>query len=82
VEASPRASITELDVPKLIDEGRLLAGSPREVADMLRQLHGEIGFTQVNMMYQLGGLSFEVAQESMQLFAHEVMPLLRGAPVA
>src|SRR5207302_2762697 len=74
VEPLPRGGrvITDQDVPKLIDEGRLLAGSPREVADMLRSLQREVGFTQVNMMFQLGGLSFEVAQESMQLFAREV----------
>jgi hypothetical protein len=45
---------------------------------MLSQLQQEVGFTQLDMMYQLGGLSFEVAQESMELFAREVMPLLKG----
>jgi alkanesulfonate monooxygenase SsuD/methylene tetrahydromethanopterin reductase-like flavin-dependent oxidoreductase (luciferase family) len=70
--------ITDHDVPQLIAEGRLLAGSPSEVADTLRYLRDEVGFTQVNLMFQLGGLSFEVAEESMQLFAREVMPRLRA----
>jgi len=70
--------LTDQDVPSLIDEGRLIAGNPQEVADTLRYLQAEVGFTQVDMMFQLGGLSFEVAQESMQLVAHEVMPLLRA----
>jgi alkanesulfonate monooxygenase SsuD/methylene tetrahydromethanopterin reductase-like flavin-dependent oxidoreductase (luciferase family) len=74
--------ITDHDVPRLIEEGRLIAGSPREVADTLRYLQGEVGFTQVDLMFQLGGLSFEVAEESMQLFAREVMPLLRASAVA
>jgi alkanesulfonate monooxygenase SsuD/methylene tetrahydromethanopterin reductase-like flavin-dependent oxidoreductase (luciferase family) len=77
--APRRASelITDHDVAQLIEEGRLLAGSPSEVADTLRYLRDEVGFTQVDLMFQLGGLSFEVADESMHLFAHEVMPLLR-----
>jgi alkanesulfonate monooxygenase SsuD/methylene tetrahydromethanopterin reductase-like flavin-dependent oxidoreductase (luciferase family) len=72
--------ITDHDVPQLIAEGRLIAGNPAEVADTLRYLRSEVGFTQVDLMFQLGGLSFEVAQESMQLFAQEVMPLLRADP--
>jgi alkanesulfonate monooxygenase SsuD/methylene tetrahydromethanopterin reductase-like flavin-dependent oxidoreductase (luciferase family) len=76
--ARPGQLITDQDVPALITEGRLIAGSPSEVADMLRHLQAEIGFTQVDLMFQLGGLSFEVAQESMQLFAQEVMPKLRA----
>ena len=48
------------------------------MADALSQLRNEIGFTDVNLMFQLGGLSFETAEESMHLFAHEVMPLLKG----
>lgn len=76
----PRAGqlITDQDVPRLMDEGRLIAGNPRDVADILSQLQREVGFTDVNFMFQLGGLSFETAEESMQLFAREVMPLLKG----
>jgi alkanesulfonate monooxygenase SsuD/methylene tetrahydromethanopterin reductase-like flavin-dependent oxidoreductase (luciferase family) len=78
-QAPERASVLILDeaVPRLIDEGRLIAGSPREVADTLSYLQGEVGFTQLNLMFQLGGLSFEVAHESMQLFAREVIPRLK-----
>jgi alkanesulfonate monooxygenase SsuD/methylene tetrahydromethanopterin reductase-like flavin-dependent oxidoreductase (luciferase family) len=76
--ARPSALIAEEDVPRLIDEGRLIAGSPQEVTDTLSDLQREIGFTQVDLMFQLGGLSFEVAHESMELFAREVMPKLRA----
>ncbi|HEX6511456.1 MAG TPA: LLM class flavin-dependent oxidoreductase, partial [Chloroflexota bacterium] len=72
----------DLQVERFVDEARLIAGNPAEVVDMLRYLEGEIGFTQVDCMFQLGGLPFEVGQESMQLFAAEVMPKLREqAPV-
>jgi alkanesulfonate monooxygenase SsuD/methylene tetrahydromethanopterin reductase-like flavin-dependent oxidoreductase (luciferase family) len=73
----PAQSLAELDCGKLIDGARLIAGNPREVADMLRYLQGEVGFTQLNHMFQFGGLSFEVAHESMALYAQEVMPKLR-----
>ncbi len=66
-----------LVVEHMVDEGRLIAGSPEEVAAQLRYLQGEIGFTQVDLMFQLGGLPFAHARESMQLFAAEVMPKLR-----
>jgi hypothetical protein len=48
---------------------------------MLRYLQGEVGFTQVDLMFQLGGLTFAQAQESMRLFAQEVIPKLRPATI-
>ena len=62
----------------LIDNSRLVAGNPDEVADMLAYLQSEVGFTQVDLMFQFGGLSFETARESMELFSAEVMPRLRA----
>jgi len=67
----------DFSIERMIDEARLVAGSPQEVVDMLRYLQSEIGFTQVDLMFQLGGLPFEIARESMGLFAAEVMPKLR-----
>ncbi|MBV9327289.1 MAG: LLM class flavin-dependent oxidoreductase [Chloroflexi bacterium] len=81
----PRAAsgLTDMNVASLIDGARLIAGNPQEVLDMLRYLHAEVGFTQINHMFQFGGLSFDVAQESMALYAQEVMPRLRSlAPAA
>jgi alkanesulfonate monooxygenase SsuD/methylene tetrahydromethanopterin reductase-like flavin-dependent oxidoreductase (luciferase family) len=76
--ARPSALIVDEAVPQLIDDGRLIAGNPQQVVDTLRYLQNETGFTQVDLMFQLGGLSFEVAHESMELFAREVMPRLRS----
>jgi len=77
---APRASaaLAELDVASLIDQARLIAGNPDEVADMLSYLQGEVGFTHLNHMFQFGGISFDLAQQSMALYAHEVMPKLRA----
>lgn len=71
------SSIQDLDVDTIIEDRRLVAGNPEEVAAMLTSLQGEIGFTQAILMFQLGGLSFDAAHESIQLFAGEVIPRLR-----
>jgi alkanesulfonate monooxygenase SsuD/methylene tetrahydromethanopterin reductase-like flavin-dependent oxidoreductase (luciferase family) len=79
------AALADLDLLSLIEQGRLIAGNPQEVADTLRYLQGEVGFTHLNHMFQFGGLSFDLAQQSMALYAGEVMPKLRAgsaAPVA
>jgi alkanesulfonate monooxygenase SsuD/methylene tetrahydromethanopterin reductase-like flavin-dependent oxidoreductase (luciferase family) len=74
-----RASLLDsLTIGQLIDQSRLVAGNPDEVADMLGYLQSEVGFTQVDLMFQFGGLPIEIARESMQLFASEVMPRLRS----
>jgi alkanesulfonate monooxygenase SsuD/methylene tetrahydromethanopterin reductase-like flavin-dependent oxidoreductase (luciferase family) len=80
----PRAStaLADLDIGSLIDQARLIAGTPDEVADMLSYLHGEVGFTHLNHMFQFGGLSFDLAQQSMALYAQEVMPKLRSRTAA
>jgi alkanesulfonate monooxygenase SsuD/methylene tetrahydromethanopterin reductase-like flavin-dependent oxidoreductase (luciferase family) len=72
------AALADLDMAALIHQARLIAGNPQEVADMLRYLQSEIGFTHLNHMFQFGGLSFELAQQSMALYAAEVMPRLRA----
>ena len=78
LRAGAGGATEQLSIERMIDEARLVAGSPQEVVDMLRYLEGEIGFTQVDLMFQLGGLPFEAARESMGLFAAEVMPKLRS----
>ena len=77
---APRASaaLADLDIGSLIGQARLIAGNPDEVADMLGYLHGEVGFTHLNHMFQFGGLGFDLAQQSMALYAQEVMPKLRA----
>jgi alkanesulfonate monooxygenase SsuD/methylene tetrahydromethanopterin reductase-like flavin-dependent oxidoreductase (luciferase family) len=81
---APRASaaLADLDIGSLIDQARLIAGNPDEVADTLSYLHDEVGFTHLNHMFQFGGLSFDLAQQSMALYAQEVMPKLRARAAA
>jgi alkanesulfonate monooxygenase SsuD/methylene tetrahydromethanopterin reductase-like flavin-dependent oxidoreductase (luciferase family) len=71
--------VEDLVLERIVEECRLVAGSPSEVAAMLRRLQAEVGFTQVALMFQFGGLSDQIARESMRLFATEVIPCLRSA---
>ena len=72
--APRRPTVEDLVVERLVDEGRLLAGTPDEVASMLECLQEQIGFTQVAIQFQFGGLTHQQASESMHLCAAEVMP--------
>jgi alkanesulfonate monooxygenase SsuD/methylene tetrahydromethanopterin reductase-like flavin-dependent oxidoreductase (luciferase family) len=71
-------SLDTLTAEHLIDQSRLIAGTPAEVTDMLAHLQRDVGFTQIDLMFQFGGLPIETARESMALFAAEVMPRLRS----
>jgi alkanesulfonate monooxygenase SsuD/methylene tetrahydromethanopterin reductase-like flavin-dependent oxidoreductase (luciferase family) len=79
LRAGAGGAVEDFSVERMVDEARLIAGSPAEVVDELRYLERELGFTQVDLMFQLGGLPFETARESMELFAAEVMPKLRAS---
>jgi natural product biosynthesis luciferase-like monooxygenase protein len=73
----PDPPLAPFDPDELIAQGRMLAGNPREIAATLAHMQREIGFTDAILMFQLGGLSFDLARESMALFAAEVMPAFR-----
>ncbi len=71
-----------LVIERLVDENRLIAGTPEHCARQIECLRDEIGFTAVNCMFQFGGIDFPTAHRSMELFAREVMPRLRATPAA
>lgn len=68
-------------------EGRYaIVGSPSTVADLLVDSLSRLGTGNLLGLFQLGSLPHELTVKSMQLFASEVMPVLRrefpeGAPV-
>jgi alkanesulfonate monooxygenase SsuD/methylene tetrahydromethanopterin reductase-like flavin-dependent oxidoreductase (luciferase family) len=69
-----------LPIERLVDEGRLIAGTPDDCARQFEWLRGELGFTAVNCLFQFGGIDFATARRSMELFASAVMPRLRATP--
>jgi alkanesulfonate monooxygenase SsuD/methylene tetrahydromethanopterin reductase-like flavin-dependent oxidoreductase (luciferase family) len=80
LQALATASRDDVDVAMLVDEARVLAGTPDEVAATLVRAHAELDMDVVDCSFYFGGLPFEVAQRSFQLFGREVMP--RFAPAA
>ena len=53
-------------------------GDPTECADAIRQQRERMGFTEVAMVMRQPGLAVKETLRSMELFAREVIPRLRG----
>jgi len=68
----------ETEIDRMIDECRIICGTPDECVALLRRAEEMLGVTQVDCTFYFGGLTFEQARRSHQLFATEVMPHLRG----
>ena len=79
------AAIEDLNIDRLIDEGRLIAGTPDECVATILRARDEAGMTDLDCNFYFGGMDFDFAQRSIGLFAAEVMPANRAAerePVA
>ena len=79
-EAAKRDKIADelRDLDKIIDECRVIIGTPADAIKTLERAHELMGFTQIDCTFYFGGMSFAHAQRSHRLFAGEVMPKLRG----
>ncbi len=67
---------------RLVDEGRVLAGSPDECVAALERLQDQAGLTAVSCKFIFGGMPREQAERSMRLFAEGVIPRLKTREVA
>jgi hypothetical protein len=65
-------------VETLIESGTALIGSPRTVLAGIERMRDRTGFGVLVAMLQFGILSDDLTRRSMDLFAAEVMPYLRG----
>lgn len=68
-----RASLDEL-----IAAGIMIAGTPDVVADQIRRLYERTGVGHLLMMNQAGEMTSNEVRDSLELFAREVMPAVRG----
>jgi alkanesulfonate monooxygenase SsuD/methylene tetrahydromethanopterin reductase-like flavin-dependent oxidoreductase (luciferase family) len=80
-KSPPPAANEGISIEQLVDEGRLIAGSPDDCAKTLRRVAEEIGCTEAHCLFQFGDIPFDVAQRSIDLFAREVIPQLREVSV-
>jgi alkanesulfonate monooxygenase SsuD/methylene tetrahydromethanopterin reductase-like flavin-dependent oxidoreductase (luciferase family) len=75
---APAAPANEgISIEQLVDEGRLIAGTPDDCAATLRRVASEIGCTEAHCLFQFGDIPFDAAQRSLELFARHVIPQLR-----
>jgi alkanesulfonate monooxygenase SsuD/methylene tetrahydromethanopterin reductase-like flavin-dependent oxidoreductase (luciferase family) len=76
--ANPGPEPAHPPVEHLVEQGRILAGTPDDCAALLQRVCSETGATEAHCLFQFGNISFDQAQRSMELLAREVMPKFRG----
>jgi len=75
-KALESSSQEDVNIEKLVDEGRLLAGTPEECLAVLERAQDQLGLTVVDCNFLFGGLTYEEADRSIRLFASEIIPRL------
>jgi alkanesulfonate monooxygenase SsuD/methylene tetrahydromethanopterin reductase-like flavin-dependent oxidoreductase (luciferase family) len=64
---------------RLLAEGQVIVGTPKQVRDQLLDLRRDIGFGQFLAHLQYGDMPADLTRRNMELFAREVLPHLRAA---
>jgi alkanesulfonate monooxygenase SsuD/methylene tetrahydromethanopterin reductase-like flavin-dependent oxidoreductase (luciferase family) len=78
-----RKPFSALSYEELLAEGYAVVGSPASVADRLRSMYDELGgYGQLIGLFAIGPSTHEQIRRSAELFAAEVMPVLRPLGVA
>ncbi len=70
-----------IDIDALIDAARVCIGTPDECAAILERAAATLGLTSIDCTFFFGGIPYEQATRSLELFAREVMPRFRRQPV-
>jgi natural product biosynthesis luciferase-like monooxygenase protein len=65
-------------VEALVEDARMLCGTPEDVINILRRAADATGLTEAHCLFQFGSVTFDQAQRSLELFAREVMPKFAG----
>jgi probable F420-dependent oxidoreductase len=63
-------------------KGRYIVGTPDDAIEVVTRLRDEIGTTELVLWNHMPGVKSELAMESAQLFAREVIPVFKDAGVA
>ncbi len=71
------AATEEVRIERLVDECRVIAGTPDECVAAITRARDVIGMTDFDCAFYFGGMEFARAQRSLHLFATAVMPRLR-----
>lgn len=78
-----------IPIQTMIDQGRVVVGTPEECIRQLERAQDVLGLTAVDCNVLFGGLTYEQAERSTRLFANKIIPALsarqpswRAKPVA
>ena len=77
--AAKRGITTGRSMETMIEDGTFLCGGPQTVIDALARHQAQGGFNIVMAGLQFGTLPAELTRKNTEMFAREVMPVLRGA---
>ena len=66
--------LTQRDAKTQLEQGFVLAGDPKRVADTIRKWSEETGLTTISGTFHFGGMPQELAMKNIRLFAEKVMP--------
>jgi alkanesulfonate monooxygenase SsuD/methylene tetrahydromethanopterin reductase-like flavin-dependent oxidoreductase (luciferase family) len=77
-EALRHSSQEEVDIETLVDQGRMIAGTPEDCVAILQRAQDELGVTVVDCNFLFGGLTYEEADRTIRLFGSEVIPKMRA----
>src|SRR5262249_56523658 len=72
-----RLSGQSLDCNKYVDQGYVIAGSPRTVRDELTECVRSLRVGHLMVLLQIGSMPPELCRKNTELFAREVLPHLR-----
>jgi natural product biosynthesis luciferase-like monooxygenase protein len=64
-------------VDQLLNEGRVIAGSPAECIEQLERAREKLNFNTIDCTFYFGGLEYEKAYESFKLFSRDVIPYFK-----
>lgn len=78
-EALRHSSQEEVDIDSLVDQGRMIAGTPDDCLAILKRAQAELGVTVVDCNFLFGGLTYEEAGRTIRLFGDEVIPRMRDS---
>jgi natural product biosynthesis luciferase-like monooxygenase protein len=76
-EALRHSSQEEVNIESLVDQGRMIAGTPDDCVASLQRAQDELGVTVVDCNFLFGGLTYEEADRTIRLFGTEVIPRMR-----
>jgi natural product biosynthesis luciferase-like monooxygenase protein len=77
---SPPPPIQHTTFEDVLADGRVCMGNPDDCAAILERARERLGLTNVDCTFYYGGIPYDRARASFELFAREVMPRFQHAP--